>query len=109
MQTGSLGAIEVKVTPPDLSNIQGETIDFTVDLNATGTDLSFDLSKLATLQVGEHNMPATAWEVALDHGHHVSGILKFPAHMKGAIESATVVLTDPAGGPDLKLTWPPAK
>ena len=108
-QTGKLGEIEVKMTPPDLTNIQGKTFDFVVDLNATGVDLGFDLSKQATLLVGEHKMPAEAWEVALDHGHHVNGVLKFPAHMQGAIESATVVLVDPAGGPELKLTWPPTE
>ena len=108
-QTGKLGEIEVKVTPPDLTNIQGETIDFTVDLNATGTDLSFDLAPLATLIIGDHTMPAQAWEVTLDHGHHVAGVLKFPAHMQGAVEGATIVFADPAGGEDVSLTWTPAQ
>jgi hypothetical protein len=108
-QTGKLGDIEVKVTPPDLSNIQGETIDFTVDLNAAGADLSFDLAKQATLLIGDHKMPADAWKVTLDHGHHVAGVLTFPAHMQGAVESATVVLTDTAGGPEVSLTWPTAE
>ena len=76
----------------------GQDLDFIVDLNATGIDLGFDLSKQATLIVGDHNMPATAWEVALDHGHHVNGVLKFPAHMQGAIESAS--------GPDRPRRWP---
>ena len=104
-QTATLGDIEVKVTPPDLTNIQGETIDFTVDLNATGADLSFDLSKQATLLIGDHKMPAEAWEVTLDHGHHVAGVLKFPAHMQGKVAGATVVFTDPAGGPDASVSW----
>ena len=108
-QTGKLGEIEVKMTPPDLTNIQGKTIDFVVDLNATGVDLGFDLSKQATLLIGEHKIPAEAWDIALDHGHHVNGVLKFPAHMQGAVESASVVLADPAGGSELNLTWPPAK
>ena len=108
-QTATLGDIEVKVTPPDLTNIQGETIDFTVDLNATGADLSFDLAKQATLLVGDHKMPAEAWEVTLDHGHHVAGVLKFPAHMQGAVEGATVVFTDPAGGPDASGSWTTAE
>jgi hypothetical protein len=108
-QTATLGDIEVKVTPPDLTNIQGETIDFTVDLNATGADLSFDLAKQATLLIGDHKMPAEAWEVTLDHGHHVAGVLKFPAHMQGKVEGATVVFTDPAGGPDASMTWTTAE
>lgn len=106
-QSGALGAIEVKVTPPDLSNIQGDTIDFTVDLNATDADLKIDLAKLATLRIGEHEMAAAAWEVAFDHGHHVNGVLKFPAHMQGAVESAELIITDPVGGDELTLTWPP--
>ena len=104
-QTAKLGDIEVKVTPPDLTNIQGETIDFTVDLNATGADLSFDLAKQATLLIGDHKMPAEAWEVTLDHGHHVAGVLKFPAHMQGAVAGATVLFTDPAGGPEASVSW----
>lgn len=105
-QTGQLGEIEVKVTPPDLTNVAGETMDFTVDLNATGADLGLDLSELATLRIGDHEMPAAAWEVAFDHGHHVSGILQFPAHVSGAVDSATLTLTDPEGGPDVILSWP---
>lgn len=108
-QTGKLGAIDIKVTPPDLSNIQGDTIDFTVDLNATGADLSFDLAELAMLSIAGHAMPAAAWEVVYDHGHHVNGVLKFPAHMSGPVESATLTITDPAGGESLILTWPPAQ
>jgi len=108
-QTGKLGAIDIKVTPPDLSNIQGDTIDFTVDLNAAGADLSFDLAELATLSIAGHAMPAAAWEVVYDHGHHVNGVLKFPAHMSGPVESATLTITDPAGGESLILTWPPAQ
>ena len=108
-QSGALGAIEVKVTPPDLTNIQGDTIDFTVDLNATGVDLGLDLSKDATLRIGEHEMAAIAWEIAYDHGHHVNGVLKFPAHMSGPVASATLSLSDPAGGPELTLTWPPVE
>jgi hypothetical protein len=108
-QTAALGDIEVKVTPPDLSNIQGETIDFTVDLNATGADLSFDLAKQATLLIGDHKMPAEAWEVTLDHGHHVAGVLTFPAHMQGKVAGATVVFTDPAGGPEASVSWTTAE
>jgi len=108
-QTGKLGDIEVKVTPPDLSNIQGDTIDFTVDLNATGADLSFDLAELATLSIAGHAMPATAWEVAYDHGHHVNGVLKFPAHMSGPVESAELTIADTTGGESLTLTWSAAQ
>ena len=54
-------------------------------------------------------MPAEAWEVTLDHGHHVAGVLKFPAHMQGAVEGATVVFTDPAGGPDASGSWTTAE
>lgn len=108
-QSGKLGEIEVKGTPPDLNNIQGETIDFTIDLNATGANLAFDLAKQATLRIGDHEMPATAWEVAYDHGHHVNGVLKFPAHMQGAVESATLTITGPTGDGELTLTWPPTE
>ena len=108
-QSGKLGAIDVKVTPPDLSNVQGDTIDFTVDLNATGADLGLDLAALATLKIGDRETPATAWTVEFDHGHHVKGALSFPADKAGAVESATLTLTDPAGGAALSLTWPAAE
>ncbi len=54
-------------------------------------------------------MAATAWTVEFDHGHHVKGTLTFPAHMSGPVESATLTLTDPAGGAALALTWPPVE
>lgn len=108
-QTVTLGDIAVKVTPPDLTNLQGETIDFIVDLNATGVDLSFDLAKHATLLIGDQRMPAEAWKVTLDHDHHVAGVLKFPAHMQGAVDGATVVFTDPAGGPEASVSWTTAE
>ena len=108
-QSGKLGDIDVKVTPPDLTNVQVNTIDFIVDLNATGADLGLDLAALATLKIGGHEMPATAWTVEFDHGHHVRGVLSFPADVSGAVESATLSLADPAGGEALSLTWPAAE
>jgi len=109
VQSGELGAIAVKVTPPDLSTLTGDSLDFVVDLNATGASLAFDLADLATLRIGDQTLDATAWVVAFDHNHHVNGVLSFPAPAGDRGDAAVLTLADPAGGAALVLTWPAAE
>jgi hypothetical protein len=74
----SQGAVEVAVTPVNLNN-PGETIDFEVSLDTHSVDLSMDLGALATLSTGEgRTVQASLWDAPLG-GHHVGGILSFPA------------------------------
>jgi len=76
--SAELGGIEIKVSPVNLNDLQGETLDFDVDLEAQGASLDLDVAKLALLMVGGQEVAASSWTVNFDHGHHVNGTLSFP-------------------------------
>ncbi len=77
------GAVSVEITPLNL-NVPGHTLDFSVVLNTHSVDLSMDLAALATLTTDTGlELSASAWE-APRGGHHVQGILQFPAVQDGA-------------------------
>lgn len=89
------GAVSVAVTPVDLS-VDAPTLDFEVAMNTHSVDLSMDLATLATLTTDNgRSVTATVWD-AVPGGHHVSGVLSFPATVK-----ETAVL---AGASQLTLT-----
>ena len=66
------------MTPVNLDDPSGETLDFSVDLEAQGQALDFDVAPLAKLMVGSQEVAASGWKVNFDHGHHVNGTLSFP-------------------------------
>jgi hypothetical protein len=73
----------VAVTPVDLRE-SAPTLDFEVAMNTHSVDLSMDLAALARLTTDNgHSVTATLWD-AVPGGHHVSGVLSFPATMEGA-------------------------
>jgi hypothetical protein len=77
------GAVSVAVTPVDLRE-SAPTLDFEVAMNTHSVDLSMDLAALARLTTDNgHSVTATLWD-AVPGGHHVSGVLSFPATMEGA-------------------------
>jgi hypothetical protein len=76
-RSGKAGDIEVKATPVNLAARSGETLDFSVDLEAQGQPLDFDVAPLAKLMVGSEEFAAGGWKVNFDHGHHVNGTLSF--------------------------------
>jgi hypothetical protein len=76
------GSVTVVVEALDLVAEQ-ETINFEVSLDTHSVDLSMDLASLARLTTDTgQNVQAIAWD-AQRGGHHVSGILKFPAIIDG--------------------------
>ncbi len=110
-QTETVGELEIKLTPLDLSNLAAETIAFTVDLNSSSGDIKVDLAKLAFIEAGME-VEAAAWDVVLDHGHHVQGTLTFPLthggghrYLDGA-KSVTVVIHAAQGDEKVSFTWP---
>lgn len=76
------GAVSVDVIPMNLDT-SGDTLDFEVAMNTHSVDLSMDLVTLATLEsdTGLSVTPAN-WNGPRG-GHHVTGILSFPASMDG--------------------------
>jgi outer membrane murein-binding lipoprotein Lpp len=102
------GAVAVSVKPLVIGE-DGSTLDFEVAMNTHSVDLSMDLAALATLasDTGEQ-VVATVWEAPLG-GHHVSGVLSFPATSAGGrlLEGATTItltLVD-VDAPARTFTW----
>lgn len=84
------GAVAVSITPLNIDQ-GGATLDFEVALNTHSVDLSMDLSPLASLTSDTGAaVAATTWN-APRGGHHVSGVLSFPAAADGValLEGAT--------------------
>lgn len=76
------GAVSVAITPLDLS-ADVPTLDFEVVMDTHSVDLSMDLTALATLTTDNgRSVTATLWD-AVPGGHHVSGMLSFPATADG--------------------------
>lgn len=76
------GAVVVEIVPLNPNN-PGHTLDFRVALNTHSVDLSMDLAALATLETDTGvKVQATLWDAPLG-GHHVSGVLSFPAGVDG--------------------------
>ncbi len=76
------GAVSIVITPLNL-NQAWETIDFQVKMTTHSVDLSMDLAVLATLSTGKgHAVQATRWD-GPSGGHHISGMLSFPASVDG--------------------------
>lgn len=86
------GAVSVAITPVDLS-VDAPVIDFDVALNTHSVELDMDLAALATLTTDNgHSVAATLWD-AVPGGHHISGVLSFPASVDGTavLEGASQV------------------
>lgn len=82
-RTDDQGAVTVEITPLNLAN-PGETLDFQIVLDTHSVDLSMDLAVLATLTTdADKTVQALKWDAPLG-GHHVEGMLSFPAAMDGS-------------------------
>jgi hypothetical protein len=78
----SQGAVEVVVKPLNLE-FPGETIEFEIALDTHSVDLSMDLADIAILRTDMGlEVKAVVWD-APRGGHHVGGILSFPASING--------------------------
>lgn len=107
--SAELGEISVKATPVNLDDRSGETLDFSVDLEAQGQALDFDVAKLAKLMVGSQEVAASGWKVNFDHGHHVNGTLSFPlADIAAALTPGTKIMlhiSQPDGAGEAMFDW----
>ena len=101
------GAVTVGITPLNLES-PGETLDFEVSLETHSVELSMDLAGLATLTTKGQTVQALKWDAPLG-GHHVSGILSFPAAADGVAvlegaSSFTITIVD-VDAPVRVFTW----
>jgi hypothetical protein len=102
------GQISVAVTPLNLSAAT-TTLDFEVVLDTHSVDLSMDLTTLATLTTDNgHQVTATLWD-APQGGHHVAGVLSFPATIDGISlldhASRLTVTIGNVDAPERAFTW----
>jgi manganese oxidase len=108
-QSAEAGAVTVVVTPLNLLDAQ-DTLDFTIVLDTHSVELDMDLSEMAVLQIGETEIAATAWDAPAG-GHHVEGVLSFPAlddaegNILAEATSVTLVLRGLAGVSERTFTW----
>lgn len=76
------GAVTVEVIPLNLTN-PGETLDFQVSMNTHSVDLSMNLAEVSALTTNTNlGVIGVSWDGPLG-GHHVAGVLKFPATVDG--------------------------
>ncbi len=81
-QSDSQGAVVVEIRPRNLNN-PGNFLEFAVAMNTHSVDLSMNLAQLATLRTDTGaEVQALAWD-GPSGGHHVRGILRFPAVAEG--------------------------
>lgn len=107
-QTDSQGAVIIEITPLNLNN-PSENLEFEVAMNTHSVDLSMDLATLAILSTDTgQSVPALAWN-APRGGHHVSGVLVFPAVYNGhpvLQGAAQITLSIKGVDADLRIfTW----
>jgi hypothetical protein len=102
------GAVVVSVEPINLDE-PDDTLDFQVGMNTHSIDLSMDLAELATLTTDTgKTVQAVLWD-APRSGHHVSGLLSFPARVDSAAvldgaSTLTLIIRD-VDAPERVFTW----
>lgn len=79
LRSDSQGAVVVEVMPDDLSSREDGTLSFEIAMNTHSVDLSMDLAGLSTLQA-DNGVTVEALDWSGGSGHHVRGILRFPAN-----------------------------
>lgn len=102
------GAVSVSITPLAVAQ-DAASLDFEVAMNTHSVDLSMDLSQLATLTTDTGaTVKASAWSGQAG-GHHVSGVLSFPAINDGAslLEGVTTITLslEKVDAPERTFTW----
>ena len=102
------GAVTIAITPVDLS-VEATTLAFEVAMDTHSVDLSMDLAALATVTTDNgRTVPASLWD-AVPGGHHVSGVLTFPAIVEDTAVLAeasqlTLTITD-VDAPSRSFSW----
>lgn len=102
------GAVGIEIIPLNPNN-PGETLDFQVAMNTHSVDLSMDLAALAKLETDSgYSVQATLWD-APRGGHHLKGILSFPATVDGTpimdgVSKMTITLVN-IDAPERVFTW----
>lgn len=103
-QTNSEGAVEIEVTPTNVTKGSSQW-RFDIVLNTHSIELDQDMTKVALLEDDQGNVYLpTAWEGAPPGGHHREGTLIF-APIKPKPKTITLVLKDIGGVSERILSW----
>lgn len=104
-RTHEANAVGVEIVPLNLYDTAADRLEFEVAFTTHSVELNYDFAALATLRsdAGEE-VAASQWDGPRG-GHHVFGILAFPA-LKTRGETITLVLRDIADVPERTFVWP---
>ena len=95
--------VRVDVRPVQL--VPGKSARFEVRMNTHSEELSYDMIAVSTLKDNKNReYQATNWIGSPPGGHHLSGVLEFPA-LDGSPESITLVIRLIADGSDRTFKW----
>lgn len=102
------GAVEFEISPINL-NPDRETLDFNVSMNTHSVDLSMDLVPLATLETDTGNIVQAVFWDGPQGGHHITGMLSFPAELNGVpvLDEVTqmVITINDVDAPERIFVW----
>jgi len=98
-------AVSVEIVPLNLYDATAEALEFEVAVTTHSVDLNYDFATIATLRsdAGEE-VAALKWDGPVG-GHHVSGVLSFPA-LKARGQTMALVLRGIADVPERTFVWP---
>lgn len=104
-RTNEANAVLVEIVPLNLYDTTAGVLEFEVESTTHSVNLNYDFATIASLRsnVGEE-VAAHKWDGPSD-GHHVSGVLSFPA-LKARGQTMTLVLRGIADVPERIFEWP---
>lgn len=103
-RTHEANAVLVEIVPLNLYDTTAGVLEFDMVLTTHSGDLNYDFATIATLRsdAGEE-VAALTWDGPIG-GHHVSGVLSFPA-LKARGHTMTLVLRGIADVPERIFEW----
>ncbi|HEY64638.1 MAG TPA: hypothetical protein G4O02_08705 [Caldilineae bacterium] len=104
VRVSDAGRVVVEVTPLNLDQPES-TLHFQVAMNTHWVELDYDLTRLAVLRTNRGDEVAPVRWDGPQGGHHVNGILYFPAIDLEGVRWIEVVIRDVAGIPERVFRW----
>jgi hypothetical protein len=109
-QTAEAAGVTVDVVPLTLGDEDAASLDFQVTLDTHTVELGQSLADIAVLRVGDVEIEPDEWEGPVG-GHHVEGVLRFPASADGGqryltdAEEVSLVILGLADVEERVFTW----
>jgi len=102
-RTNEGGAVTFEVTLLGMDGAS-DTLDFEVAMNTHSVELGFDLAKLAVLRTDTGAKVAPS-AYRGGSGHHVTGLLSFPAGQLADASTLKLLIRDVAGVAEREFVW----